>query len=200
MGYGILSLEKLKETLPNNRYTVDADFVYETIKELHQDKDSKILDIGTGYGTMATILALNGLNVLTGQPKGWDRTRLCPSSMWRKTAKAVGVEHKIKYQHLEAERLTFPAESFDWIFMYITLPYLKNEEVALNECLRVIKPKGLVVSIEDNERGIEYFQKKGMGAGVVPYPLDPRKLITRDDVSTELITGSYVNFFILRKK
>ena len=71
MWYGLLSLEKLKEIFPSNRYTIDANFVYETIKKLHLDTDSKILDIGTGYGTMACILAIIGFNVLTGQAKEW---------------------------------------------------------------------------------------------------------------------------------
>jgi ubiquinone/menaquinone biosynthesis C-methylase UbiE len=191
---GILSLEKLKEIYLSNRYTIDATFIYETIKKLHLDVDSKILDIGTGYGTMACILAIIGFNVLTGQPKELEHPP------WEEYAKAVGVDDKIEYQHIKAEKLPFPSESFDGIFMLITLPYIQNKKVALNECLRVIKPKGLIVSIEDNESGIEYFQKKGMSAGVVPYPLDPRELIPRDDVSTELIAGKYVNFFILRKR
>jgi ubiquinone/menaquinone biosynthesis C-methylase UbiE len=109
---------------------------------------------------MACILAIIEFNVLTGQPKEWEHPRFYPPSKWRNTAKAVGVEDKIKYQHLNAEKLSFPTESFDGIFMLITLPYIQNKEVTLNECLRVIKPKGLIVIIEDIKMGIEYFQKK----------------------------------------
>jgi ubiquinone/menaquinone biosynthesis C-methylase UbiE len=195
-----LSLEKLRNIELFNRYTLDANFIYKNIKRLHLDINSKILDIGTGYGIMACILALIGFNVLTGQPEKWEHPTLCPPTRWEKNAKAVGVEHKIRYQQINAEKLSFPTESFDGIFMLITLPYIQNKEVALNECLRVIKPKGLIIDIEDNERGIRYFQKKGMSSGVVPFLLDPRKLVPRNVVSTELIAGKYVNFFILRKR
>ena len=46
-----------------------ADFIDETVRELRIPTDSQILDIGTGYGTMALILAYNGFNVITGEPE-----------------------------------------------------------------------------------------------------------------------------------
>lgn len=183
MWYAILSLKKLKEII-TERFSIAADFIDETIKQLDLKKDSKILEIGTGFGTLTIILALNGFNVLTGELNDGHHHD------WRKSAEALGVEHHIQFQHLDAEKLSFPVESFDAIFMHITLLYIQNREVALNECLRVIKPKGLIVIIEDNKNGIEYFQNTKFRYSIPPQPVDPREIITRDDVSTELITGS----------
>ena len=192
-GCVILSLEKLKEVIPE-RLSIDAEFVDARIKKLNLDKDAKILEIGTGFGTMTIILAINGFNVLTGEPE-----YTCHHD-WRKAAKAIGVEHKITYQQLDAEQLSFPEDSFDGIFMHITLLYILNKEGALNECLRVIKPNGLIVIVEDNHTGIEYFRNKHGSHATWPHPLDPRKIIHRDDVSTEVITGTYVDLYILKKR
>jgi ubiquinone/menaquinone biosynthesis C-methylase UbiE len=201
----ILSLEKLKEIFESNipgyghRYLIDADFIDNTIKQLDLDKEFKILDIGTGWGVMACMLAINGFNVLTGQPKEWEGPGYCPSSAWRKRAKAIGIEQKIMYQNFNAEDLSFPTDSFDGIFMLITLPYIQKKDVALNECIKICKPKGVIVIIEDNQIGIEFFQNKGMSVGVVSQPLDPRKMINRADVSFKVIHGNYVDVFLLRK-
>ena len=58
----------------------------------------------------------------------------------------------------------------------------------------------MIVIIEHNEKGIEHFQNTGYQGSVPPYPIDPRDIITRDDVLIEVIIGNYVDFFIIRKK
>ena len=47
----------------------DIDFVSKVIHHLKLEKDCKILDIGTGQGIMAVNLALNGYEVITGEPE-----------------------------------------------------------------------------------------------------------------------------------
>ncbi len=181
------------------RYLIDADFINNTIKQLNLDKKSKILDIGTGWGIMACMLAINGFNVLTGQPKEWESPGFYPSSVWRTRAKAIGIEQKITYQNFDVENLSFSTDSFDGIFMLITLPYIQKKNITLEECIRIIKPKGAIVIIEDNQIGIEFFQNKGMNLGVVLKPLDPRTMINRADVRFKVIPGNYVDVFLLRK-
>ena len=106
-----------------HEFATDADFINKTIKKLNLSKNSRILDIGTGIGAMSTLLALNGFHVLTGEPekepKGdkWnhhdhlhgdstenhhDNNGECNWEAWndwRVSAKALGVEDKIKFQY-----------------------------------------------------------------------------------------------------
>ncbi|MFX0087173.1 MAG: hypothetical protein ACFFAU_16100 [Candidatus Hodarchaeota archaeon] len=57
----------------------------------------------------------------------------------------------------------------------------------------------MIVIIEDNQRGIEFFQNKEINVGVVPQSLDPRTMIQRADVSFKVIPGNYVDVFLLQK-
>ena len=59
-----MSLEKYKEVIHKD-FLKDIDFIDKTIKHLNIQSDSKILDIGTGIGAMAILLALNNFTVLT---------------------------------------------------------------------------------------------------------------------------------------
>ena len=187
-----MSLEKLLK-INSEVYTIDAEFIDKTIKKLNLDKDSKILELGTGFGTMTTILALNDFNVVTGEPE--DE---CHHD-WRKAAKALGVEHKIKYQYLDAENLKLPAGSIDVVVMHFTLEHIKKKELAIKECLKVVKTNGKVIIIQHSEKGIEYFQNTTYQCSVPPQPVNPKDSITEDYVSLKVINGTYVNIFILSK-
>jgi len=160
------------------------------------------LDVGTGWGIMAILLALNGYNVLTGEPKKdieechHGRHHHDFYSDWRESAKAVGVMDKVKYQHLDAEDLPFPDQSFDAVFMLDTLQHIKHRKQALKECLRVVKPS--IVSISEmNEKGVEYCQKE---YGFTPDLVKPMNYLKDgNEVSVEVISGERVNAYILRK-
>ncbi|MHA2124579.1 MAG: class I SAM-dependent methyltransferase [Promethearchaeota archaeon] len=185
----------------------------ETIRNLKLDKNAKILDIGTGFGAMAILLAINGFKVITGQPESkpeyerhngthsahhdnhdYDDHRIS-SLDWKKNAKALGVDDKIHFQHFDAINLPFSNNSFDCIFMYDTLQHVQNRKKALNECLRVVKSGGFVGVIEWSKKAIdEDYEKYGFKIDFI----DPRDLLKRDDISTEIFKSEFVIFYILQ--
>ena len=106
----------------NKDFIKDIDFMDNTIKKLNLDKNSKILDIGTGIGAMCILLAINGFNVLTGEPKEYSERDENDHylnknhhnhefewewSDWRESAKIIGVENIIEFRHFTAENLPF---------------------------------------------------------------------------------------------
>ena len=122
-----MSLDKFKEVIHDD-FARNAEFINRVIKQLNLDKISKILDIGTGLGAMSIILALNGFNVVTGEPEvdperdnyddylqdegdkeDHDHHDFFESD-WRESAKVVGVENQITYQYFDAQDLPFPDE------------------------------------------------------------------------------------------
>jgi ubiquinone/menaquinone biosynthesis C-methylase UbiE len=156
---------------------------------------------------MSILLALNGFNVLTGQPEHdpeWEENKhLCEHDSheggneldWKRNAKTLGIEDKIRFQHLNIEHLEFSDLSFDAIFMYDTLQHIKNKKKALNECLRILKHTGLICIIEWNERSIKEDEEK---YGFKIDYINPKDFLERNDVSIELINGNYVNILLIK--
>lgn len=207
-----MSLEKYKQVF--GEFAIDVDFMDGIIKSLDLDQNSKILDIGTGFGAMSILLAMNGFIVMTGQPQHdphWEEHEehhlendtenehhhAFPVFDWKENARSLLVEDKIKFQYLDAEALNFPNESIDAIFMFDTLQHVKNREVSLNECIRVIRKSGLICVIEWTKKSIKETEEK---EGFTIDYIDPREILNRDDVSVELHSSEWVNSFIIRKK
>lgn len=213
-----MSLVKYKQMF--HEFASDADFINDAIKKLNLDKDSKILDIGTSIGAMSILLALNGLYVLTGEPEvdperdDWnhhdhhhgDNEEVHHKNHgehnweawndWRESAKALGVEDKIKYQYFDVQDLAFSDESFHGIFLYDTLQHVKNRNIALTECIRVLKKDGVIVVIEWTKEQIEEENNKYV------YKIDfvdPKDYLKHDNISIEVLKGNVVNIYILRK-
>ena len=215
----MINLSKYKKIFRD--FAGDAEFINEIIVNLNLDKDSKILDVGTGMGAMSILLALNGFQVLTGEPevdpekddldhhdhhheditKAHDEKNKEHNGVlwddWRKSAKNLGVEDKIKFQNFDVQHLTFANNSFDGIFLYDTFQHVKDREIALNECIRILKKDGIIVVIEWSKKQIdEDFKKYGYK---IEY-IDPRDFIDRADIRIEELNSEMVNVYLLRKK
>lgn len=203
-----MDFEKAKRVLDkttHGEFSFYADFVNKSIQKLNLDKSSEILDVGTGWGIMAILLALNGYNVLTGEPEGlaeeehFEEHNHHENSHlnWKESAKAVGVIDKIEFHYLDAEDLPFPEQSFDAIFMLDSLQHIKHKEQALKESLRVVKTKGIISIFEMNEKGVEHCQKKHR---FTPDLVKPMNYLKGDkEVSVEVIAGKLVNAYVLRQ-
>ena len=195
--------KRILDKTTRGEFSFYADFVNQSVKKLNLSKDSEILDIGTGWGIMAIILALNGFKVLTGEPKKEIET--CHHgkhheefySNWKESAKSVGVESKIKYQYLDVEDLPFPEESFDAVFMLDTLQHVKNRKLAIKECLKVVRQKGIISILEMNEKGVEYCKKKLRFTPDLVVPMD--YLDNNIKSMVEIWSGKLVDAYVLKK-
>jgi ubiquinone/menaquinone biosynthesis C-methylase UbiE len=216
----MMNLVKYKQIF--REFAEEAEFIDKNIKKLNLNKDSKILDIGTGMGAMSTLLALNGFKVLTGEPevdperenmgnhKHHHHDKLHESNQckkpedydwdswndWRDSAKKLGVENKIKFQNFDAQNLPFEEKSFDGIFLYDALQHIQNRELALKECLRILNDDGKIVVIEWSKNQIEKDYKK---YGYKIDFIDPKEYLKKEDISMEVSKGESINFYILRK-
>ncbi|MHA2007759.1 MAG: class I SAM-dependent methyltransferase [Promethearchaeota archaeon] len=184
-----MDLEKAKDLL-GEMFSFNADFLYSTVKQLDIQKSDKILDIGTGFGTMAIILALQDYKVLTGEPEGdnW--------SNWRESAKKVGVDKSIAFKYFQAEDLPFTDDSFDTLFSYNSFHHIDEKHLAMREFKRVINSEGIIVLFEFTLEGVLIVRTRMPNH---PDNVDPRDYTDDLALSSEIIEGRYVNAYIFKK-
>ena len=185
-----MSLEKIKETL-GEKFSRDANFLDLIIKELNLDKNSQVLDVGTGWGFMAISLALHGYEVITGEPENakW--------ADWRSKAKSVNLEDKITFKPFYAENLPFGDASFDAVFLYTSLHHIENKPHAIKEILRVMRQDGYLIIIELTNEGVELIRQRHINH---PDPVNPKDFINQLDLEIIVKESRYLNAYIYRHK
>ena len=99
-----------------------------------------ILDVGTGPGFLALILAEMGHTIT-----GVDISRGMIEKA-QNNAKMMGLE--ADFRHADAERLPFEDESFDFLVNWHLLWTLPNPKETIEEWARVLKPEGAIVAID----------------------------------------------------
>lgn len=184
-------LENAKRILDNEKFSFNADFLYNTVKELELEKTMKILDIGTGFGVMSIILALQGYKITTGEPEGHNWAN------WRKSAKKLSLEDMINFQFFRAEELPFEDKSFDVIFCYTSLHHIDDKHLALKEFVRVIKENGLIIIFEFNPDGVEIIRQRMPSH---PDAINPEEFSQNLPLSLQIKKGRYINAYIYERK
>lgn len=102
----------------------------------------KVLELGTGTGGTATLLAKRGASVV-----GID---LLPFRLAEAQARTVehNVAASVNFALMDAVHLAFPDETFDFIISKSVLVFTEHQQVA-RECYRVLKPGGQAIFMEN---------------------------------------------------
>jgi ubiquinone/menaquinone biosynthesis C-methylase UbiE len=105
---------------------------------LGHKQNPKILDIGTGTGFLALLLAGMGYGVTAVD---WSMTM-----MQKAKEKAKASQIPVQFEVQDAESLTFPDAAFDAVVSRHVLWTLADPFRASKEWVRVIKPGGMVIT------------------------------------------------------
>jgi demethylmenaquinone methyltransferase/2-methoxy-6-polyprenyl-1,4-benzoquinol methylase len=103
---------------------------------------SWVLDVATGTGLVARELARRNLRVV-----GVDQS---PSMLRRGAAvvKAAGLDDRVRFVLGQAQALPFADETFDALTLTYLLRYVDDPAATLHELSRVIRPGGVLASLE----------------------------------------------------
>lgn len=108
-----------------------------------------VLEIGTGNGTDGAMFALNGAHYT-----GVDLTDAALDATRRHFA-VLGLTGT--FQRENAEALSFPDESFDWVYSHGVLHHTPDTQRAIDEVWRVLKPNGRTIIMLYHKHSFNYF-------------------------------------------
>lgn len=124
-----------------------SDFVHEMVRWGGLDKlpaGTTILDVGCGIGGSSRILA---------RDYGFDVTAITISPQQVKRAQELTPpELTVRFQVDDAMALSFPDASFDVVWSIEAGPHMPDKAVFAREMLRVLKPGGVLVVADWNQR------------------------------------------------
>jgi len=171
-----------------------AGFADKIVKKLNLNKDAKILDVGTGEGYMAIILALNGFHVVTGEPE--DDYSEYSRKNWQSNAQRLAVNNSIEFKSFDAAKLPFEKDHFDAIFLLGCLHHMAEESraTAIRECVRTIKDTGTIVLLEPNQKSLERIQQMHPDH---PALIDPSDYCKGLELSISVDHGELFSAYIL---
>jgi ubiquinone/menaquinone biosynthesis C-methylase UbiE len=121
--------------------------VKQRIVDNYIERDDKVLDIGCGTGTLATMMARKGAMV-----RGIDISKQM-LSIARETIKKMGLEKNISLMETSIVGLKkyFEDESFDKVVSTLVFSELSNDErlYVLEESRRILKKDGLLIIADE---------------------------------------------------
>lgn len=147
--------EQNREELDTDRHERWQNYIHGVIKEKFPEKNAgkiKILDIGTGPGFFAIILSQLGYDVTA-----IDYTDEMLSEA-RENSKKYGVNPE--FIEMDADALSFEAESFDVVISRNVTWNLPKPEKAFSEWLRVLADKGILLIFDANWYGYLFDEDK----------------------------------------
>ena len=112
-------------------------------------RGKSVLEIGTGNGADAAMFALNG-----AQYTGVDLTEAALDAT-QKHFKVLGLSGAFRREN--AEHLSFPNESFDWVYSHGVLHHTPNPQKAIDEVWRVLRPNGRAIIMLYHKNSFNYY-------------------------------------------
>lgn len=124
-------------------FGIDVKWRKNVLRLVSEKKPKSILDIATGTGDLAILMAETGASKITGIDISEGMMEV-----GRKKVAAKNLSDKIELVYADSENLPFESDSFDAITVGFGIRNFEHLEKGLSEILRVLKPGGIFVILE----------------------------------------------------
>lgn len=102
--------------------------------------DTRVLDLGCGYGSTARYLAANFGCTVTGTNISEKELELA-----RQRAAEAGLAHLLTFEYEDFHSLACPDNSYDVVWSQEAFLHAADKNAVLSECRRVLKPAGSLI-------------------------------------------------------
>jgi len=133
------------------RYGYDIPKARSLIFKKAKISGGKILEVGTGRGHMAVALAKNGLKVVSID---LDRKT---QKIAKLNLKSLKLDKSVSLKHMDAEKLKYKDNSFDFVISVNFIHHAKNPVKCLKEMIRVVKNKLIIADL--NKKGEKIMER-----------------------------------------
>ncbi|MDD5454146.1 MAG: class I SAM-dependent methyltransferase [Candidatus Ratteibacteria bacterium] len=115
--------------------------------------DGNILEVGTGKGYFAIELAKRGYSFTSVDLSAEEQ------EFARLNIEYFGLLKQVDFKIEDAENLSFKDKSFDVVFAINAIHHFAKPFKAIDEFIRVVKPKGKIVLSDFSEEGFKMIDK-----------------------------------------
>jgi len=164
------------------------------IQELNIPLDAKVLDVGTGIGSLAITLALNGYTVITGEPS--DDESIYANQGWQENARKVTVDHLIEFNAFDAIDIPYNDDIFDAVFCLGSFHHINEEDrvSAIQEFIRVARSNAIICFFEPSQKTIEMIKEMDP---THPEAADPNEYLKNFNLASRKIEGLNFDAYVI---
>lgn len=135
------------------KYGVDIDRERKFILEKAKPVSGNILEVGTGKGHFALVLAKEGYQ-FTSVDISEEEQKIAQLNL-----KYFELENAVKFKVEDAERLSFKNTTFDVIFSINTIHHFSSPFKVMDELARIVTFGGKIILSDFNKKGFEIIDK-----------------------------------------
>jgi ubiquinone/menaquinone biosynthesis C-methylase UbiE len=150
-------------------------------------RGKEVIDVGCGTGILSLMALANGASKMTCVDMSKLMLEKCKAKI---IAEGYG-DDLIQFHEAEAERLPFDDESYDVVLSNMVLGLIPNQQAALTELARVLRPNG-IIALSTHGPG-HYMEAIGAGLKIMTmrYFLAHRfELWQRDENEVQRLLGN----------